>query len=88
MRDLIKSFYQNRSVEEVIFTIILLAGIPYFTINELVDIFTNQNWLIFAINVSLLGCILYLLKLSHDRKLRKQHIFGCSLLLVITFSLF
>ena len=88
MRDLIKSFYQNRSVEEVIFTIILLAGIPYFTINELVDIFTNQNWLIFTINVSLLGCILYLLKLSHERKLRRKHIFGFSLLLVISFALF
>ena len=88
MRNLINSFYHNRSVEEVIFTIILLAGIPYFTINELVDIFTNQNWLIFTINVSLLGLILYLLKLSHERKLRRKHIFGFSLILVISFSLF
>ena len=88
MNKLLRSFYSDRSVEEIIFSVILMAGIPYFTINEIIDIFTNQNWLIFCINVSLLGYILYLLKLSYERKLNRKHIFGFSLVLIIGFSLF
>jgi len=81
-------FYANRSVEEVIFVIILVAGIPYFTINEIIDILTNQNPVIFVINVSLVMSIIYLLRLSLKQKLTKSHIFGFSLVLAVGFAVF
>lgn len=88
MNRLTKWLFINRSVEEIIFSCILVAGIPYFMINEIIDLYTNQSISVFIINVSLLLIIGYLLRLSLKRALKKIHIFAFSLILSIGFVLF
>ena len=88
MNKLTKWLYINRSVEEIIFSCILIAGIPYFLINEIIDLYTNRSISIFVINASLLLITGYLLRLSLKRSLKRIHIFGFSLILSIGFALF
>lgn len=88
MNKLIKWLYINRSVEEIIFSCILIAGIPYFLINEIIDLMTNQSLSIFVINSALLISIFYLLRLSIKRKLKNFHIFSFSLMLSTGFAFF
>ncbi|WP_462251964.1 hypothetical protein [Ekhidna sp.] len=88
MKGVLKWLYIDRSVEEIIFSCILIAGIPYFLINEIVDLYTNQNLIIGIINITLLLTVIYLLRLSIKRKLRSYHIFSFSLLLSTAFAFF
>ncbi len=88
MKNMLREIFADRSVEEIIFSIILLLGIPYFTVNEIIDLLTNQSLIVFTINVFLLITIVYLLRLSLKKKLTGKHIFGFSLILVIAFTLF
>lgn len=88
MKKLTKWLYSNRTVEEVIFSCILIAGVPYFLINEIIDLLTNQSVSVFIINFTLLIIIVYLLRLSFKRAITKTHIFVFSLILSIGFALF
>lgn len=88
MKEFISSLYNNRSVEEIIFSVVLLLGIPYFLTNEVIDLMTNQNLLIGVINCLLIFTIIYLLRRSVKGTLRKAHIFAFSLMLIIGFALF
>ena len=88
MKKLLNWLYSNRSVEEIIFTFILIAGIPYFVINEVIDLLTNQSWSIGIINTFLILTITYLLIKSIKGSLTKTHIFIFSLLLGLGFALF
>ena len=88
MKRFIKWLYNNRSVEEIIFSCILVAGIPYFVTNEIIDLTTNRSLIIGIINVSLILTIGYLLRLGFKRKLKKAHIFGFSLMLAVGFAFF
>lgn len=88
MKKLVTRLYVNRSVEEIIFSFILIAGIPYFVLNEIIDLLTNRSLVIGIINSVLIFSIIYLLKLSVKGTLTKTHIFIFCLMLSIGFALF
>ncbi len=88
MKKLLKWLYINRSVEEIIFACVLIAGIPYFVTNEIIDLMTNRSWIIGIINSFLVLTIIYLLWQSIKGTLTKTHIFVFSLMLAVGFALF
>lgn len=88
MKKLTGWIYLNRTIEESIFSIILLAGVPYFVLNEILNLSSNRLLIIFFIDFLMLAVFLFLLRLSIRKSLTQQHIFYFSIFILLMFALF